>query len=164
MHKLFNLKFMLFVQNLMQEKLADEEVQLIEKEIIEQVLGTRPGYARGMGKFVIPTPSSSRSYHATEVNSELETCKQELAETKQYFTETKEQMAKAKEQIVQMEELQCQLLDTQKETQRQLEESQRETQCQMEENRKENRETQRQLEENQKETRLLIERLMASRQ
>uniref|UniRef100_A0A2N9G009 DUF4216 domain-containing protein n=1 Tax=Fagus sylvatica TaxID=28930 RepID=A0A2N9G009_FAGSY len=150
--------------NLMQEKLADEEVQLTEKEIIEQVLGTRPGYARGMGKFVIPTPSSSRSYHATEVNSELETCKQELAETKQHLTETKEQMAEAKEQIVQMEESQRQLLDTQKETQRQLEESQRETQCQMEENRRENRETQRQLEENQKETRLLIERLMASRQ
>uniref|UniRef100_A0A2N9H6H5 Uncharacterized protein n=1 Tax=Fagus sylvatica TaxID=28930 RepID=A0A2N9H6H5_FAGSY len=80
----------------MQEKLADEEVQLTEKEIIEQVLGTRPGYARGMGKFVIPTPSSSRSYHATEVNSELETCKQELAETKQHLTETKEQMAEAK--------------------------------------------------------------------
>ncbi len=80
---------MLFVQNLMQEKLANEEVQLTEKEIIEQVLGTRPGYARGMGKFVIPTPSSSRSYHATELNSELETCKQELAETKTTFDRNK---------------------------------------------------------------------------
>ena len=100
MHKLFNLNFMLFVQNLMQEKLANEEVQLTEKKKIEQVLGTRPGYARGMGKFVIPTPSSFYSYHATELNSELETCKQELAEIKQHLTETKEQMAEAKEQIV----------------------------------------------------------------
>ena len=32
MHKLFNLNFMLFVQNLMQEKLANEEVQLTEKK------------------------------------------------------------------------------------------------------------------------------------
>ena len=100
---------MLFVHNLMLEKLADEEVQLTEKEIIEQVLGTRPGYARGMGNFFIPTPSFSCSYHATEVNSELETCKQELVETKQHLIETNEQMAEAKEQIVQIEESQRQL-------------------------------------------------------
>ena len=63
------------MQNQMLELLDNEDVQLIEKEIPEQVLGTRSGYARGMGKFVIPTTSSSRSHYPKKINNELETCK-----------------------------------------------------------------------------------------
>ncbi|GMY18484.1 Transposase, Ptta/En/Spm, plant [Fagus crenata] len=51
--------------NLMLEKLADEDVQLTEDQIVTQVLGTRPGYVRGMVKFVISTPFSSRSHYET---------------------------------------------------------------------------------------------------
>lgn len=102
---------MLLVQNLMLEKLADKDVQLTKDQIVTQVLGTRPGYVRGMGKFVISTPSSSRSHYETEVDNELETYKQELS--------------KIKQQLKGVQEAQCKLEETQKETRLQLEESQR---------------------------------------
>ena len=50
---------MSLVQNLMTEKVADEENQSTEDEFFTEVLGTRRGFVRGMEKFVIPTPTSS---------------------------------------------------------------------------------------------------------
>jgi hypothetical protein len=71
---------MLLVQNLMQDMLVDEEVVLNEDEIFTQVLGgKRSGHVRGMGKYVIPTPSSSHSRYGTQVNLELKETKLEVA-------------------------------------------------------------------------------------
>uniref|UniRef100_A0A2N9G1P1 Uncharacterized protein n=1 Tax=Fagus sylvatica TaxID=28930 RepID=A0A2N9G1P1_FAGSY len=69
-------------KNQMLELLDDEDVQLTEKEILEQVLGTRSGYARGMGKFVIPITSSSRLYYQKEINNELKTYKTRVVSNK----------------------------------------------------------------------------------
>ena len=43
---------MSLVQNLMTEKVADEENQSTKDEFFTEVLGTRRGFVRGMGKFV----------------------------------------------------------------------------------------------------------------
>ena len=71
---------MSLVQNLMTEKVVDEENQSTEDEFFTEVLGTRRGFVRGMGKFVIPTPtSSSHLRYETSMNRELENCKQDLS-------------------------------------------------------------------------------------
>ena len=64
----------------MKENIADEENQSTEEEIFTEVLGTRRGFVRGMGKFVIPAPtSSSHLLYETSMNRELENCKQDLS-------------------------------------------------------------------------------------
>ena len=122
----------------MLELLDDEDVQLTEKEILEQVLGTRSSYARGMGKFVIPTTFSSRLHYSKEINNELETCRQELSATKQKLVEAKEEMTQAKEEMTQVKEQMeitnehvIQLVANQRETQCQLAETQRLIACLM---------------------------------
>jgi septal ring factor EnvC (AmiA/AmiB activator) len=119
------------MQNQMLKLLDDEDVQLTVKEILEQVLGMRSSYARGMGKFVIPTTSSSRSHYPKEINNELETCRQELLATKQELVEVKEEMTQAKEQMEITNEHVIQLEANQRETQHQLAETQRLIACLM---------------------------------
>ena len=64
----------------MTEKVVDEENQSTEDEFFTEVLGTRRGFVRGMGKFVIPTPTSSFDlWYETSMNRELENCKQDLS-------------------------------------------------------------------------------------
>ena len=77
-----NLKNMLLLQNLMLEKLVDKEVVIDEEEIFTQALGAkRSGHVRGMGKFVIPTPSSSSwSLYGTQLNLELEETNRKIEE------------------------------------------------------------------------------------
>ena len=59
---------------------------MTEEEIFIEVLGTRRGFVRGMGKFVIPTPTpSSHLRYETSMNMELETCKTRFV---QYDAET----------------------------------------------------------------------------
>ncbi|KAK9997340.1 hypothetical protein SO802_022026 [Lithocarpus litseifolius] len=73
-------KNLINIPNLMKEKVADEENQSTEEEIFTEVLGTRRGFVRGMGKFVIPTPTpSSHSRYEPSMNIELENYKQELS-------------------------------------------------------------------------------------
>ena len=115
----------------MLELLDDKDVQLTEKEILEQVLGTRSSYARGMGKFVIPTTFSSRLHYSKEINNELETCRQELSATKQELVQAKEEMTQAKEQIEITNEHVIQLEANQRETQCQLVKTQRLIACLM---------------------------------
>ncbi len=119
------------MQNQMLELLDDEKFQLIEKEILEQMLGTRSGYAREMGKFVIPITSSSRLYYQKEINNELKTYRQELSATKQELVEAKEEMTQAKEQMEVTREHMIQLEANQRDTQRQLAETQHLIKCLM---------------------------------
>ena len=111
----------------MLELLDDEDVQLTEKEILEQVLGTRSGYVRGMGKFVISITFSSCSHYPKEINNELKTCRQELSATKQKLVEAKEEMTQAKEEMTQAMEQ----IEITKEHVIQLEANQRKTQHQL---------------------------------
>ena len=100
--------------NLMKEKLVDEKNQSTEEEIFTEVLGRRRGFVRGMGKFVIPTPTpSSHLRYETSMNMELETCKQDLSnamlklpgvkqkqgESDQKLAETQKQVAQLKSQV-----------------------------------------------------------------
>ena len=95
--------------NLMKEKVVDEENQSTEEEI-----GRRRGFVRGMGKFVIPTPTpSSHLRYETSMNMELETCKQDFSnamlklpgvkqkqgESDQKLAETQKQVAQLKSQV-----------------------------------------------------------------
>ena len=100
--------------NLMKEKVVDEKNQSTEEEIFTEVLGRRRGFVRGMGKFVIPTPTpSSHLRYETSMNMELETCKQDLSnamlklpgvkqkqgESDQKLAETQKQVARLKSQV-----------------------------------------------------------------
>ncbi|XP_030946574.1 uncharacterized protein LOC115971041 isoform X2 [Quercus lobata] len=97
--------------NLMIEKVADEENQSTEEEIFTEVLGTRRGFVRGMGKFVIPTPTpSSHLRYETSMNMELETCKQDLSNTmlklsdaEQKQGESDQKLAETQNQVAQLQ-------------------------------------------------------------
>ena len=102
------------------------------------MLGTRSGYVRGMGKFVISITFSSCSHYPKEINNELKTCRQELSATKQKLVEAKEEMTQAKEEMTQVKEQMeitnehvIQLVANQRETQCQLAETQRLIACLM---------------------------------
>jgi nitric oxide reductase large subunit len=108
---------MLLVQNLMLEMLADEEVVINEKEILPQALGgKRYGHVRGMGKYVIPTLSSSHSCYGTQVSFELEE------------TKLKKKVTKLSDQLVENERKRDeQMEEMQNESKRRIEEIRKES-------------------------------------
>jgi hypothetical protein len=117
---------MLLVQNLMQEMLVDEEVVLNEDEKFTQVLGgKRSGHVRGMGKYVIPTPSSSHSRYGTQVNLELKETKLEVTKLSNQLLEKER---KRDQQIEEMQNESNRRIDEiQKEANRHVEEIQKES-------------------------------------
>jgi hypothetical protein len=114
---------MLLSQNLMLEKLADKEVAVDEEEIFTQALGgKRSGYVRGMGKFVIPTPSSSsRSLYGTQLNLELEETNRKIKELQNELVE------KDRKRDEQIEELQNVLVEKDRKGDEQIEEIRQES-------------------------------------
>lgn len=91
---------MLLLQNPMQEKLSDEDVQMTEEDIVTLMLGTRSGYPRRMENFFIPTTSSSsRLHYEIGVNGEVESCKLEFSEAKQQLVESKGELVETKGEL-----------------------------------------------------------------
>jgi hypothetical protein len=86
-----SLKNMWLLQNLMLEESTNKEVVVDEEEIFTQALGGKhSGHVRGMGKFVIPTPSSSsRSLYGTQLNLELEETNRKIEELQNELVEKK---------------------------------------------------------------------------
>jgi hypothetical protein len=117
---------MLLLQNLMLEKLANKEVVVDEVEIFTQALGgKRSGHARGMEKFVIPTPSSSsQSLYGTQLNLELEETNRKIVELQNELVE------KDRKRDEQIEELQNALLEKDRKRDEQIEEIRQESKCQ----------------------------------
>ena len=74
------------------------------------MLGTRRGFVRGMGKFVIPTPTSS-SYlrYETSMNRELENCKQDLSNAMLKLSDAEQKQAKMEQKQTKTQELVAQL-------------------------------------------------------
>ena len=111
MHKLFNKILCHLCRISLKEKVADEENQSTEEEIFTKVLGTRRGFVRGMGKFVIPTPtSSSHLWYETSMNKELENCKQDfsnallkLSNAEQKQGEMDRKQAETQKQVAQLQ-------------------------------------------------------------
>ena len=143
---------MLPLQNLMLEKLANKDVVVDEEEIFTQALGKHSGHVRGMGKFVIPTPSSSsRSLYSTQLNLELEETKRKIKELQ---NELVEKDRKKDEPIL---ELQNELVEKDRKRDEQIEELQNEL---VEKDRKRDEQTEEIRQESKRQFDLLMSRVL----
>lgn len=91
---------MLLLQHKMKDLLSQEEVGSTEEQMFSQVLGTQPGYVRGMGNSVIPPPSSSWLSHVTQLNRELEHYKEKWEQAEQHWAEVEEKQKETDRQLV----------------------------------------------------------------